>query len=153
MSTDIVLIKAQGGFLIPADEQSAQALQRVKTGEAIRVSATKIRNVLFHRKFFALLNLAYDSWEPMAEYKGEKAQKNFEQFRNDVVCLAGYHETTVTLRGDVRVKAKSISFARMQEDEFQELYNSVINVILSRILKNYSKPDLENVINQLISFT
>jgi hypothetical protein len=37
-------------------------------------------------------------------------------------------------RGEVRVEAKSISFANMSEDEFEALYSDTINVILRKIL-------------------
>jgi hypothetical protein len=79
--------------------------------------------------------------------------KNFNQFRNDVVVLAGFFETTMTLKGEVRVIAKSLSFASMEQDEFDSLYNAVVSVILSKILKNYTRDDLDNVINRLLDFT
>jgi len=151
---DITVIKTASGALIPADEQSSQAIGKLRAGAGLRLSMVKQRNVEFHRKFFALLNLGFDAWEPaQKEYRGKAVEKNFDQFRNDVTILAGYYDMTYTLKGDVRLTAKSISFAKMSQDEFEALYNAVINVILSRILTRYTKDDLDNVINQVLSFS
>jgi hypothetical protein len=152
--TMIVLMKAPSGALIPCDPQATEYIAGLKLGAPVRAEVKRMRNYQFHKKLFALLNLAYEAWEPTeATYKGEKVAKNFNQFRNDVTVLAGYYETTMTLKGEVRVVAKSISFANMEQDEFDKLYSAVINVILAKILSNYTRDDLDNVIDQLMNFT
>jgi hypothetical protein len=119
----------------------------------VRATVKMQRNPRFHRKFFALLNLAFDHWEPVAAtYKGQVVGKNFDQFRNDIVCLAGFGEVAVNLRGETRVTAKSISFASMDQSEFDDLYNATVNVILKHVLTNYSRDDLDNVMDQLVGF-
>jgi hypothetical protein len=85
-------------------------------------------------------------------YKGQPVTKNFDQFRNDVTVLAGHYEMAVTLKGETRLTAKSISFGNMSQEEFEDLYNATVDVILSRIMTSYSRDDLDNVINQLLSF-
>jgi hypothetical protein len=40
----------------------------------------------------------------------------------------------------------------MNEESFAELYDSTINVILSKILTNYTKQELEDVVGELMSF-
>ena len=57
------LIRA-GKVLVPATEQDEDLLKRVRTGEVIACEFTKPRNPQFHRRFFALLNLAYEYWVP-----------------------------------------------------------------------------------------
>lgn len=152
--TVIVLTKAPGGALIPADPQATEFIAGLKMGAAVRAEVKRMRNYKFHKKLFALLNLAFDAWEPSeATYKGEVIAKSFNQFRNDIVVLAGYYETTVTLKGEVRLVAKSLSFASMEQDEFQKLYSSIINVVLQRILTKYTRADLDDVIDRLMQFT
>lgn len=151
--TEIVLTKAATGALVPVDQQGIDYLSKLKLGAGVTVTIKRHRNPGHHRKFFALLNLGFDSWEPEgAEYKGQQVAKNFDQFRNDVTVLAGYHETTLTLKNEVRVVAKSISFGKMDQDEFQKLYNAVANVLLERVLLRYKRADLDNVINQILGF-
>lgn len=152
--TEIVVTKTAGGALAPADQQAADYIAKLKLGEVVKVKATRMRNPGHHRKYFALLNLAFDSWEPVGkEYRGEPVQKNFEQFRNDVTVLSGYYESAITLRGEVRLSAKSISFGSMGQDEFEQLYSATVDVILARILTQYTRADLDQVIERLMSFT
>ena len=151
--TAIVLLKTPSGALMPADPQAAEFVAKLKLGAPVRAEVKRVRNYQFHKKLFALLNFAYENWEPTeATYKGQVVQKNFSQFRNDVIVLAGFFETTMTLKQEVRVVAKSISFANMPQDEFDSLYNAVVSVVLNRILTNYTRDDLDAVMDQLLGF-
>jgi len=150
---EIVLTKAAGGVLVPSDPQAAEYIAKLKTGAAVRATVKQQRNPAMHRKYFALLNLAFDHWEPVANtYKGQVVGKNFDQFRNDIACLAGFYEMAVNLRGETRLTAKSISFANMDQTEFDALYNATVNTILKHILTNYSRDDLDAVMEQLLGF-
>lgn len=151
--TSIVLTKSIGGALVPIDQQAIDYLTKLKTGAGVTVEIKRHRNPAHHRKFFALLNLAYDAWEPApATYKGETVGKNFDQFRNDITVLAGHYEMAVNLRGETRLTAKSISFGSMGQDEFDDLYSATVNVVLTKILTQYTRDDLDNVVNQILGF-
>jgi len=150
---ELVLTKAPGGALIPVDPQAVEFISKLKLGQGVTAAIKRHRNPAFHRKFFALLNLAFDAWEPaVATFKGQVVGKNFDQFRNDILCIAGHYEMAVNLRGETRVTAKSISFANMDQIEFEDVYNSVANAILARILTNYTRDDLDGVIDRLMGF-
>lgn len=149
---EIMLTKVNQGF-IPAFESDREAMSRIKQGAIVRCAIVQPRNVKFHRKFFALLNLAFDSWEPPdAEFRGMPVQKNFDRFRKDVVIAAGWYDVVANLKGEVRAEARSISFAKMDEEEFSRLYNAVANVILQKVLTNYTRDDLDRVVEQILSF-
>lgn len=151
--SEALLRKIQGGALIPADDESAAALTRVKAGDLVRVKWARPRNAKFMRKFFAMLNLGFDAWEPPAqEYRGLPVQKNFERFRKDVVIAAGFYDAVANLKGEVRAEAKSISFANMEEDEFEKVYSAVANVLLQKVLRNYTRSDLDRVVEELMRF-
>jgi hypothetical protein len=153
MPTELILTKTAGGALAPANQQAVEYMAKLKTGATVTATVKRQRNPAFHRKMFALLNFAFDAWEPAAkEYKGQPVQKNFEQFRRDVTILAGYYETSYNLKGEVRLTPKSISFGSMDEDEFGQLYSAIINVILSRILTKYTRDDLDTVVENLLRF-
>lgn len=150
---EILVTKTAGGALAPSDQQAADYIAKLKLGEVVRVKAARMRNPGHHRKYFALLNLAFDAWEPAENtYRGELVRKNFDQFRNDVTVLAGYYETTVTLKCETRLTAKSISFGSMAQGEFDKLYSATVDVVLSRILTRYTREDLDNVIDQILGF-
>ena len=152
--TDIYLIKTPTGALVPADSQSADYLRKHKVGQGFKASVTRARNIQFHRKFFALLNYAFDAWEPKEKlYKGKPVAKNFNQFRADITILAGYYETAIRMDGTVRVTPKSIAFHQMNEDEFSELYSAVIDVLLKQIFLNQTREDIDNVVNNILAYT
>lgn len=151
--SDLVLMKTPSGSLIAADSQAAEYIARLKMGVGVKFKVTKANNVAFHRKMFALANLAFEAWEPEAkEYKGEAIQKNFDQFREDITILAGFFETRVRLNGEIRFIAKSWSFESMDDIEKERLYSAIINVVLSRILTKYTRDDLDRVLDQVLAF-
>lgn len=151
---EIILAKAPGGYLIPVDQQSMEAVEKLKLGQGVKVNMTRYNNVKFHRKLFALANLAYESWTPsQKEHKGVPIEKNFDQFREDITILAGFYETRIRVNGETRFIAKSWSFSSMSDEEKDKLYNGIINVVLKYVLTNYTRDDLDNVINRLLQFT
>ena len=145
--------------LIPASDSDAEILGKIKAGEAVRIKFTRARNYQFHKKFMALMNLAFDYWpEPNDEdtpvyLRNTHPQKNFDRFRKDITILAGYYESTFRLNGDVRIEAKSISFASMDEDEFEKLYSDCIDVVLKKVCTHYSEDALRSVVDQVMGFS
>jgi len=125
-------------------------------GEMVQVEFIVPRNPKFHRKFFALLQVGYDAWEPGRKHKTHKGMpvaKNFEQFREDITILAGFYEQTFDLQGRMTLRAKSISFANMEDPEFEQLYSAVADVLLQHILTKYAgREELDNVVNQVLGF-
>lgn len=153
--TEIVVQKSPTGW-IPADEQARAAHARHKLGATVRADFKQMRNYKFHKKFMALMNLAFDYWEVAdVEYKGRQVVKNFDRFRKDMTILAGFYEPTFNVRNEVRLEAKSISFANMQEAEFEELYSTMVNVLLDRVLraKGFSRETVDEVVDQLVAFS
>lgn len=131
-------------------------VMRMEPGETIEVKTVQKRNGRFHRKFFALLNVGYEAWDPGRKHKTHKGLpvgKNFEQFREDVTILAGYYEQTFGIDGAMKLKAKSISFANMEQPEFEELYSAVADVLLEHVLSNYAnRAQLDEVVNKVMGF-
>jgi hypothetical protein len=150
---ELVLVKGEDGALRPIDQQSADALKRFKIGDGVHCEVKRYNNPLFHRKLFALFNLGFEYWNPeQKEYKGELVAKEFNQFRHDITILAGYYDTSINFKGEVRLTAKSLNFSSMQQDEREKLFSAVIDVLLSRVLTKYTKQDLEEVVNQVLEF-
>ena len=153
-------VKTGSHHLQPASEADAVLLTKIKTGEVVKLKLTRPRNYLFHKKFFALLNFAFDYWEPshfeteqcMEDGSSILIEKNFDSFRKDVNVLAGYCDATYRLNGDTRIEAKSISFGSMSEDEFEKLYSACIDVILKHICPQYTGKMLDEIIDQTMAF-
>ena len=151
--TSIVLAKIAPGTLIAIDDEGCEYIEKMAQGAAITATVKKHNNPAFHRKLFSLFKLAYDAWEPETkEYKGQAVAKNFDQFRRDITILAGFYETVVNFKGDVRLIAKSLDFSRMEQEEREKLYSSVINVILARILTQYTRDDLDAIVERVLQY-
>lgn len=148
---DLYLVK-KGGILFPADEDAQESLKKIKEGKMVKAKVTQPRNLQHHKKFFAALNLAFDAFEPITEFKGRQVQKSFDRFRKDVIILAGHYDIVANVKNEVRYEAKSISFANMSQDEFDQLYTDVVNVLLREVLVNYTRSDFDKVIQELIRF-
>lgn len=131
-------------------------ITRMEPGELCNIEFKFPRNSKFHRKLFALLLVGFDAWEPVRKhktYKGRPIAKNFEQFREDITILSGYFEQTFTLRGEMRLRAQSISFAKMDDAEFGQLYDSVAQVLLERVLTAYKgRNELDEVVDRIMEF-
>ncbi|MEE8128175.1 DUF1367 family protein [Candidatus Vondammii sp. HM_W22] len=151
---EALLSKTPDGF-IPLSDEDSEAMRRVKIGEVIRVRWTKPRNLRFFRKWWALVNFAFDHWETGElvdpKLKGIFPEKNMERFRKDLTILAGHYDSFYRIDGTVRIEAKSISFAQMKEGDFDKFYSATIDAILKYILTNYQREDLEQVVEQLLA--
>ena len=139
---ELLLTKQPSGALAPYDEEQADKLAKIKAGAVVRADIAQMRNVKFHRKFFALINFLFGIWEegmPVVEYRGNAIKPNKRRFRKDLIILTGRHEATFNIRGEMRLEAHSIAFGRMSEEEFEKLFSDVIDVALNRVL---NRPDL-----------
>ena len=119
---------------------------RFKTGEQYEIEIKLTRNAAFHGKVFAFFNFCFTHWRGDNEFQCE--QKQFEVFRDHLTVLSGFYDSYSGIDGRVRVEAKSISFARMSQEEFELLYNALITAALKHI--DWGKD--ENAINQLYNF-
>jgi len=134
---EMLMIKQQDGSFRPADSQSLELAAKIKAGVPTKHKVTKPRNIQFHRKYFSLLNLAFENQEQYGL---------FEAFRDAVTMQAGWYDSHTSFSGKLVFKPKSISFSKMDDMEFNELYNKTINVILKHVLTGSSRAELLNAV-------
>lgn len=161
---EITVVKTPKGLRGWTDEdQKAYAkmkrrIDAMEAGEMARVGFAGARIGPFHRKFFAMLTLAFEAWDPASQrrkrkYKGVVIAKNFEQFREDVTIQAGFYEPRYHVDGSMSLKAKSIAYDNMEQDEFETLYSAVADVLLSMpFMSRYNRAELDRVVEELMRF-
>ena len=150
---EILLIK-RCGVLMPASEADTETLANITEGETVRADIKRPRNVAYHRKYFALLDVLFNIFDPEpVSHKGEIAIKNRERFRKDIAIATGHYELVVSIKGECKAEAKSISFASMDETQFSELYSRTIDYGLLRIAKGKTKAEIDNWVAQIIDFS
>ena len=133
----IILIKQFDNSFKPAYDMDLEKLKRIKPNEFIECEIKKKRNIKFHRKFFALIDLVYQN---------QSTYINSEDLRADLIITAGYYTTYINIEGSVVKKADSISFAQMDEHSFNEFYSKIIDVIVLHF--NFNKQLLIDEIEQ-----
>ena len=149
---DLILTKTMAG-LVPADQPTADYLQKVKLGAVIRGEFKKVRNPAFHRKGFALLSMAYDWWEPgEINSKYGTPERNFDRFRKDLTILAGFFHVEIRVDGTTRIEADSLSFGSMDDETFERVFNELINVVLKTIVPHMKKEELDAAVQRVLDF-
>lgn len=118
MPTEII-VRAVPGGLRAVNETEAEKLLQFR-GKELMVKISQPRNLQFLKKYFALLGVARE-WAD-TEY-------NAEQFRAYVTVGAGYAEFITDSEGGVVAVPKSISFAAMDESEFERLYQDTLSFV------------------------
>jgi hypothetical protein len=148
-----LILRAHDGTLIPVDDIGAEQLAELKQGQMYKAVLSQPRNILFHRKAFALLKVIFEAWDvPDRQHKGQPVKKNMDSLREDLTILAGFYDTEFKFDGTLRLKASSWSFAAMGQEEYEQLYSAIIDVALSKILTGYTKDDIDSQVDKLLSF-
>lgn len=142
-----ILLKYSLGKLVPHDAISEKGLENLSQGDVVICEIKKPRNVRFHRKFFSMLSCAHVHMKEGLEYP------TFDDFRTDVTVAAGFYSLKTGISGQQIKVAKSISFARMDEIEFEQLYNRCLDVILLHVLPiGTERLEFEGAINEILGF-
>lgn len=153
---DCFLTRTMSGTMAPADSETAAYIAKLKLGQGVKAKFTKARDILKHRRAFALFNFAFDMWDaPQLEYNGCQVAKDFDRFRKDVTILAGFYHAVTNFKGEVRLEADSLAFDSMGQDRFEAVYKAVLGVVWDRILKakGYDSPEkVDAIVQELLRF-
>jgi hypothetical protein len=133
---ELALVKQIDGTLKVAYDSDIEKLKNLKVGEVYLFNTNLEREPLLLRKFFALIRMVYDNQE---------CYKSIDVLREDLLILSGHYDRIITDKGTI-VKAKSISFDKIEEDEFRQVFSNVIDTIITEF--NFSKREIkENIKN------
>ncbi len=139
------LVKTNIG-VIPATDEDKEKFDKLGIGEVFKCQSLNQRNLLFHRKFFALIHLAFDNMP--IEFESHFPTEDL--LRAELIKRAGWYQHYKDLKGNDQYIPKSISFDKMGQEEFEQLYNRVIDVIIKWLIPNLDKDLLENEIMNFI---
>lgn len=132
--------------LKPLYDADYEEKKKLKLGEIYEATIKRSRNLDFHRKYFSLINLA---WEYQSERSLEHFHNNIDVFRKTVELAAGWCEPVYSIERREWVEIpKSIAFDKMDNDEFTNLYERVKDVLFKYFLKHITVEEFEkNLIN------
>lgn len=116
-----MLVQKTPRGLLPVYYSDMDIYSKIPMNEEFEIEYVKKRNLKFHKKYFALLKLAFEN---------QQDYRLLEEMRRDLIITAGWYDEVVNLiDGEVLKFAKSISFSSMDEVEFSQLYEATKNVI------------------------
>ena len=129
--------------LVPLGDDDYDEKKKLKLGQTYSVEVKVARNVDFHRKYFALISYA---WEFLNEQETERFRTK-ENFRKYVEVAAGHCDVIFHPRLQEYVEIpKSISFGKMDNAEFSDLYKRVKDVIFSIIGDRVTQDQFERLL-------
>jgi|JI7StandDraft_1071085.scaffolds.fasta_scaffold08715_2 hypothetical protein len=134
----IICTKRLDGSLKPRFEADEEAFKRIKAGEDVAVEITQPRDLIKHRKFFALINLVFNN---------QDVYTNATHLRHDLTVEAGFFELGYNFHGEEVRRPLSISFAKMEQDVFEDLYDKFIIAII----RNFHF-ELQDVLDEIAKF-
>lgn len=138
--TDILMRKAFGA-LRPVDDQGEEVLRGIPNDAIVKVAVKRARNPRHHRLYWALLSLLYENQSRYA---------TVEELSDAIKCAVGHCTVIAGTDGrEIRIP-KSISFAKMDQDEFRRFFDRVVDLAVTRILPGIDEADLRREIEEMV---
>ena len=142
MSTTQIMVKRLGA-LRPTDDEGTEAMRKIGDGELVKVTWTRPRNIRFHNKFFAMLGIVL---------KNQEHYTSMDELLGVCKLRIG-HVTVIQTPYGLERWPKSISFATMDETEFNIFYDAAVDWVLGEVIPGLQRQHLDvEVEDQLIGF-
>lgn len=134
-----ILCRVTESGLVPMYDSDFDGKRWLRVGETVLCTIRKPRNYEFHKKFFALVRLTYDNLPErlvrMLNVRNEDDMLACFKLDLGLYTLAWHGRRPVCKLG-------SISFAAMDETEFQNFYNRCVDLVLSTYLRGTERQSL-----------
>ena len=166
MATDIYLVR-EGSGLAAADPFSMETIEGLGRGEMVLCKLSRPRNPGHHRKFFALLGVAFraQSRYPTLDHLLEAVKIGIGHY--DVVnvrstpalleaikdALGIYQIILPSLPPLISIpliQPRSISFAKMSQESFEQFYDAAVLYVLTEILPGVERADIEAQVLEIL---
>ena len=119
-------------YLLPADEPSQDRFEKLRVHSQYKCDLRKARNPDHHRKGFAIIKLIFESQE---------GYLTMEDMLTELKLLTGWYTEHVRSNGELVYIPKSISFADMDQLEFETFYDRVLDLAINHF--KLGKPAIE----------
>jgi len=148
-----LLLRNTVSGLVPLYDDDYEEKKKLVIGKEYKADIRLARNVLFHRKYFGMLDAA---WYLLKEnqrtfFGGATYGESFgkEAFRRSMQISAGFFEPIWDVSGRCWQKSvKSIAFDKMDEGEFEKLYKAVYDTVMDLLAFNgTSREDFDRMID------
>lgn len=129
------------GGLVPAYESGYVEMKRLKIGSVLECEVKRPRNLKFHKKFMALVRVAYNN---LPERYATTIQSFEDMLKALKMDLKRY--TTKQVGDYTIIELESIAFDKMNEDSFERFYQECFRIIREKYIRGLNSEDVEEVI-------
>lgn len=127
--------------LRPVNSLADESLAKLKHGDVVALDFRKPRCLGHHRLYWALMQLVAENMD--GEFSAEVV--------SDVVKIRAGHVTVVkTAKGEVFLPA-SISFASMDQIQFNEFFDRALRVVVRDIIPGLNSDALRAEVEQIVA--
>ena len=127
--------------LWPIDPKGEEIMAGLRQKEVVKVVIKKPRSIHQHRLYWALMTKL---WENQERYGSP------EELSDVIKVYLGHCTVLVTSDGrEIRIP-KSISFAKMDQTEFNRFFDQVCEIVVTRIMPGLDEDALRREIAEMI---
>lgn len=135
--SDGLFIRSVNG-LTPADDSAREMMAGLPIGKMVKASVSRPRNLGHHRLYWSLCSAIASSIGAQRENV------------SDVIKIRTGHVTIVQTKSERYRLPKSISFAKMDQSQFNEFFKECCRVVTEEFLPHMKPGDLVKEIEQMV---
>ena len=139
------IFRKHAGKLEPTDDAGRVVLSRIEEGSLVNVTVTRPRNLAWHRRYWAALQLVFEN---QSYFKTVDLLHAAVKVGMDYADLVMVRDTHGVLRETY--VPKSESFSKMTQDEFETFWNDFCDFVCARIIPGMNKEDFVRELEELI---
>lgn len=127
--------------LRPASEEAEELLRKLKLGKEVMVEVKRPRNLQWHKLYWKTMQLIADNLD--VRYSPEAI--------SDYIKLQIGHVNVYEINGQVMQTPKSISFANMDQTEWEAYWEQAINYACEHLIPGLKSEELKNEVLRMVS--
>ena len=131
-------------YLRASDDAARRILDNYEAGDVIRVQVSKPRNPRHHAKYWAMLKLIHEGTAVQDLYP------NTDKLHQAIKGALGYFSEVKLPDGKVFQVVDSIAFESMDQHAFEEFYQKAVDLIVSQVVPNLDRDDLERQVMEMV---
>jgi len=135
----------RGQGWLPANDDAIKVRDRMDQGEIAWFKPLRVRCPKDLRRYWALMTMCADNCERIEMPHGGVMLIQSKEDVSDAVKICSGHCTTIfDMDGKpVYQIPKSISFENMEQNEWDQFWPKVVDVVMERVMPGISLPDIE----------
>ena len=131
--------------LLPVDAKGQLLLARIQPNQLVRVDIRRQRSNKHNRLFWALMETVHKN----LPHRYDNVYPTVDSLVDAIKLEVGCFETVVTLAGEILRRPGSIAFHNMGQDDFNEFYNRVCDIVIEHFYPGMPTEDLKREIEQM----